>query len=141
MAKSRNSNVVKEGMKMIPYKDGVRNADGTWDICPVHNILGFHVRCDFFQTHHGYYPFGLWPLGIWLLTFDSYPAILFGEVLIFIGMYLFYDDWFDQHHEQVHKFKPLYHSPAHNFFSEYLWQFWLVRKITQFADWLFGLFK
>ena len=125
----------------IPYPKGVRNKDGSWDICPVHNILGFHVRCTFFATHHGYYFAFLVPFGMWLMSTLLIPVIMLGEVLILAVVYLFVDDWIDQHHKQVYQFKPLYHSPAHNFFSKYLWKYGWVQKTTEFADWLFGLFK
>jgi hypothetical protein len=91
----------------------------------VYSLFGFKVRLKWKQTHHGYY-------GIILMLGGFLHPILF-----VLGAYIASDDiW--QHHKQVKEYNPCYHSPLHNLYGKYLYKFWIVRKLNEFADWLFA---
>ena len=125
----------------IAYPKGKRNPDGSWAIRPVHNILGWKMRCSFAETHHGYYTFVLVPVGWWLVSYDSTLSKVTGMILVAFGIWCFVDDWYDQHHKQVLQFNPLYHSFLHNQFAR-IYKYKFVQKLTAAADaifgWLFG---
>jgi len=92
---------------------------------PVHNILGFKIRCNYAETHHGYY--GLVCIGL-AYYFSSWP--LYG-----VGAVLFLDDLY-QHYMQVDE--PNYHSPIHQIYGKYLYKIPVVRKLNILLDDIFG---
>jgi len=91
----------------------------------VYSILGFKMRLNWFSVHHLY-------LGIALMF-----AWLIHPILSVIGLYIALDDIY-QHHRQVKEYDPCYHSPLHNLYGKYLYKFWIIRKLNEFADWCFG---
>ena len=100
----------------------------------VYSILGFKMRLNWLEAHHGY-------LGIILMLSSFILTLpLFWSILIFtIGIYLLIDDIY-QHHRQVIEFDPCYHSPVHRFIYDYLKLYdraWF-RALNKLADWLFG---
>ena len=98
-------------------------------------VLG--LRWNPFETHHMYYGFVLIGMGIKDLIDDQY---LLGIFEILFGIYLVIDDIY-QHTRQ--RLEEGYHSPVHVFIYDYLHLYdnKLFRKLNEFADWFFGLFK
>jgi|APSaa5957512622_1039677.scaffolds.fasta_scaffold111191_3 hypothetical protein len=95
----------------------------------VYSILGFKIRLNWRETHHGYY-------GAFLMLIS--PLCPYTAVILAIGLYLLGDDTF-QHHVQVKEYSPCYHSPVHRFIYDYLKLYdraWF-RALNKFVDWLF----
>lgn len=80
---------------------------------PVYNILGFELRLNWFELHHGYYGIALVLIAL-VMAFMSEIWGFYSEAYVFaVGVYLLIDDIY-QHHRQVDE--PSYHSPVHNAF-------------------------
>jgi hypothetical protein len=80
---------------------------------PVYNILGFKMRLNWIELHHGYYGLFLMLLA-YLMEAKSDLWNIYSILYVFIiGVYLLIDDIY-QHHKQVDN--PSYHSPVHNAF-------------------------
>jgi hypothetical protein len=122
----------------IPFPNGLKKSDGTWDICPVHSYFGFKMRWEPRQAHHLYW-------GILVLIVSWYGSIsalvlggLLGTILFVLGLsgmllgyYIARDDVL-QHHEQVKNIK--YHSPVHVWYGEHLYKYRVVRYVNRLAD-------
>jgi hypothetical protein len=74
---------------------------------PVYKILGFEMRLNWFELHHGYY-------GVILMAIPLFFELQYMAIPLFlVGLYLLIDDIY-QHHRQVNETH--YHSPVHNAF-------------------------
>lgn len=132
---------------IIPYPRGLKNPDGSWKHKPVHSVLGWKMRLNWFETHHGYYGLVMIALGVpcvanWLThPLLHFAGIFLGILLIAVGWILFHDDFIDQHHRQVMEYDPLYHSEIHVWYRETLYQYAIIKKLNIWADKIFGWFK
>lgn len=86
---------------------------------PVYSILGFEVRLNWLELHHGYYGVALMLISL-VMAFTPEIWGIYNSIYVFsVGAYLFIDDIY-QHHRQVDE--PFYHSPVHNTFRFlYVW--------------------
>jgi len=116
------------------HMDGVKNADGTWAIRPVHYILFFSVRMSFAEWHHLY-------IGLISMALGAYRFLeghqVEGAVEFLLGLWWAIDDIY-QHWRQLYEYDPLYHSPVHKLYSDYLWRFNIVKVLTRLADKVFN---
>lgn len=119
------------------YPNGVKNPDGSWKIRPVHYILFFSVRMSFAEWHHLF-------IGLMFMAFGAYRFTeghyIEGAIEFLLGLWWTIDDCY-QHNRQLYEYDPLYHSPVHILYSDYLWRFNIVKVLTRLADKMFGWFK
>ena len=79
---------------------------------PVYEILGFAMRVDWLELHHGYYGI-IMALIAWKGLSSQNNWIRGGSIILMAcGLYLLDDTY--QHHRQV--WEPSYTSPVHNAF-------------------------
>ena len=110
----------------IPYPQGVKNPDGSWNIRPVHKLFWIlPVRMNVWEIHHLYYGIALMGLGIYL-----HNPIVFG-----IGFIIFLDDVI-QHAKNVKN--PEYHSPLHVLYGKYLYPVPWIQRLNKWADNMFS---
>lgn len=103
---------------------------------PVYDILGFKMRLNWKETHHGYYGIVLMIIGAILFSLGGVILKWIGAIIFLFGLYLFYDDFLLQHHRQVDD--PDYHSPVHVWYVEELYTFGWIKKLNWLLDKLLG---
>ena len=145
--------------RVIRYPDGKKKSDGTWEITPVYSILGWKLRLDWWQAHHGYWGFMGMALSAYgaieafkLYSFGvdhQYPtqeyiglALIVVQVLAFlVWTYVMLDDFYDQHPKQIYNFDPLYHSPVHYWYGRTLYKNSFIRWLNNAVSSIIHRFK